>query len=387
MIPLLEPTAPQPRPPLLLAGFDRFLPTQRRLFDAWGEWREASLAEQASEVHYFHAADTQAELAACALWCKRELAANPKANLLVITQNLAERRGEIERAFLNFAATGASAAPNFEFSLGVPLSQVPLARGAYLLLRWLTNPIAENELDWLLSTGQIAADPQESIALQTYHARTPRPWPRAPTVAPQRIPRPPSNAKLPPAWVTRINAAQSRLAASAARPQSPLDWAELVPQLLESAGWPGARPLSSIEHQSRNRLQQTIESCASLGYDGRRVRWSQFLASLARALDETLFTPESREAPIQIAGPAESAGLTADAIWFMGASEAAWPSSGSTHPLLPLEVQREAKMPHATAKLDWELARAITHRLLRSAPQVNFSSPARAKAWKLDPRA
>jgi probable DNA repair protein len=36
-------------------------------------------------------------------------------------------------------------------------------------------------------------------------------------------------------------------------------------------------------------------------------------------------------------------------------------------------VQREFAMPHATAQLDWELARSITHRLLRSAPQICFS--------------
>ena len=79
---------------------------------------------------------------------------------------------------------------------------------------------------------------------------------------------------------------------------------------------------------------------------------------MSRALDETLFAPESRDAPIQIAGPAESAGLTADAVWFLGADEDAWPASGATHPLLPIEVQREAGMPHATPQLDWELAAA-----------------------------
>ena len=120
LIQLLEAAHPQPRPPLLLAGFDRFLPAQRRLFDAWGKWREASSPEPTREVCFYHAADTQAELAACALWCKRELAANPQANLLVITQNLAERRGEIERAFLDFATAGTFDAPNFEFSLGIP---------------------------------------------------------------------------------------------------------------------------------------------------------------------------------------------------------------------------------------------------------------------------
>ena len=383
LIPLLEDSLPATaqRPLLLLAGFDRILPIQRRLFDAWGKWQEASAGEPAREVRFYHAVDTQSELTACALWCKHQLAAEPNASLLVITQDVSQRRGEIERAFLNFADDGfarTSASPLFEFSLGIPLGQVALARGAHLLLRWLSsaatdNKITESELDWLLSTSQTSADPAESIALQTYMRNLRRRglerthWSlnafltQAPTAA------------LPTAWITRMAQTQSRLAEQARLPGTPLDWAELVPQILQTAGWPGARPLSSTEFQTLRRWQQTVESCASLGFDGRRIRWSEFLSALARSLDETLFAPESRDALIQIAGPAESAGLTADAVWFMGTSENSWPSSGSTHPLLPLEVQREAAMPHATSQLDWELSRAITLRLLRSAPRVCFS--------------
>jgi probable DNA repair protein len=379
LIPLLEAAPPtSTRPPLLLAGFDRILPVQRRLFDSWGKWQEASTPAPAHVVRYYRAADSQSELAACALWSKQQLAANPNARLLVITQNLSENRGEIERAFLNHASSENSASPLFEFSLGIPLSQVTLARGAHLLLRWLSSPskqssLAENELDWLLSTEQVASNQDESIALQS-HMRAlrrrglERPhWPLNAFLEQQ------TKHPLPPSWTARITEAQRTLADKTRQPQSPLEWAELVPQLLDTAGWPGARPLSSIEFQALRRWQQAVESCAALGFDGRRIRWPEFLSILARALDETLFAPESRDAPIQIAGPAESAGLTADAIWFMGASETAWPSSGATHPLLPPEIQREAAMPHATSQLDWELARAISLRLLRSAPQVCFS--------------
>src|ERR1700676_309012 len=94
---------------------------------------------------------------------------------------------------------------------------------------------------------------------------------------------------------------------------------------------------------------------------------------MARALAETLFSPESQGAPILIAGAAESAGLTADAIWFLGADEDTWPARGSLHPLLPAIVQRETRMPHASPQLDWDLARAITTRLMASARQVCFS--------------
>jgi len=362
---------PQRAHPLLLAGFDRLLPIQRALFDAWGQWQQAALDQPAEQTHFLQASDTQAELAACALWCNNQLASNPHARLLVITQDAASRRGEIERAFLHHSSPSAS--PIFEFSLGIPLNHVALPHSAHLLLRWLSGPLAEHELDWLLSTGHAAASPQESSALQAHMRSLRRRSLQQPfwTLAGFTAQR--SAAPLPPAWVARITDAQSRLADLARRPQTPLEWAEFVPQLLEAAAFTQSHPLSSAEHQAVNRWHQTLQTCGSLGFDGRRIPWQEFLSILARALDETLFAPESRDAPIQIAGPAESAGLTADAVWFLGANEDAWPPRGTTHPLLPIEVQRQAAMPHATPQVDWDLAHTITIRLISSAAQVHFS--------------
>jgi len=371
LIPLLQADSSQ-RPQLLLAGFDRLLPVQCDLLDAWGAWRQAAPGDPAVEIQFHQADDAQAELAACALWCKGKLAANPHARLLIITQDAATRRGEIERALLRH--TSSASAPVFEFSLGVPLASIPLARSAYLLLRWVTASIAEHELDWLLSTGHAAATVGESAALQATmrrlrHRGMERPaWPLAAFIEEGARTR-----QLPPAWVARMSAAKRRLDDRLPRPRSPLDWAALVPELLQAAAWSGDRPLSSAEFQAIRRWDQALDSCASLGFNGRRMAWGDFLSALGRALDETLFAPESRDAPIQIAGPAESAGLTADALWFLGVSEDAWPPHGSIHPLLPIEVQREAAMPHATPQLDWELARAITARLLASASEVRFS--------------
>jgi probable DNA repair protein len=356
------------RLPLLLAGFDRILPVQRSLFDAWGDWREAAQGEPAAAVHFHAAADTQAELAACAIWCGRQLTANPNARLLVVTQAASARRGEIERVFQRH--TG----PAFEFSLGIPLSQVALARAAHLLLRWLDGSLAEQELDWLLSTGHAAASAQESAALQATMRALRRyglertQWTLAAFLG-ERC----AAELLPASWAERISAAQRLLAGFARRAQSPLEWAELIPRLLDELHFAGARPFASAEFQALRRWHQAVESCGSLGFDGRRISWKDLLSQLDRTLGETLFAPESRDAPIQIAGPAESAGLTADAVWFLGVDEEAWPANGATHPLLPVEVQREAGMPHATPQLDWELATAITRRILATAPEVHFS--------------
>ncbi len=367
LIPLLE-SDQSSRPPLLLAGFDRILPVQRSLFDAWGEWREAASGEPANDVHFHVAANAQAEVEACAIWCGRQLAANPQARLLVVAQAASARRGEIERAFLRHAG------PAFEFSLGIPLSQAALARAAHLMLRWLDGALNEQELDWLLSTGLAGASAEETAALQAAmralrHSGLERTqWTLAAFLG-QRIGARP----LPALWVERVTQAQRHLADAARRSQSPLEWAELVPRLLEELHFAETRTLSSAEHQALRRWQQAAESCGSLGFDGHRIGWRDFLAELSRTLDETLFAPESRDAPIQIAAPAESAGLAADAVWFLGADEEAWPANGATHPLLPIEVQRQTGMPHATPLLDWELARSMTNRMLAAAPEVHFS--------------
>jgi len=376
LIPLLE-SESSARPPLLLAGFDRILPVQRILFDAWGAWRQPVPTHPPAQSFYHHAPDSQAELEACALWCAQQLAANPRARLLVITQDATNRRGQIERAFLKH--TGSAARPLFEFSLGVPLSQVALSKAAHLHLRWLSGPLPEHEIDWLLST-TYAANREESSALQA-HMRALRrrnlqqpQWTLAAfTTAITSAHQPAS--PLPAPWLDRITQAQHRLADFARNPQSPLDWAGLIPHLLESVSFATFLPLSSAEFQAARRWQQAVEASGSLGFDGRRINLNEFLSVLAHALDETLFSPESSDPPILIAGPAESAGLTAHAVWFLGASEDCWPSSGSTHPLLPPEVQRAAAMPHATPQLDWELAHSITTRLLASAPEAHFSFP------------
>ncbi len=367
------------RAPILLAGFDSFTPTQRRLFalcSGADGLQEALLGQPATAVQFHEAANEATELAACALWCQRKLAANPQTRLLVVTQDVARRRGELERAFLRFAGADqdlGNAGARFEFSLGVPLGQTALARSAHLLLRWLSGPIEEHELDWLISSGQVAASREESRSLAAFMRAIRRKRMQRTRWVLADFTRQNPGTKLSSAWLGRILQAQRRLIESARHPQAPLVWSELTIQLLELAGWPGERPLSSVEFQVVERWRRAVEDCASLGFNGRQMGWSEFLAILDRALEDTLFAPESQDAPIQIAGPAESAGLNADAAWFLGASEVAWPARGTTHPLVPLAVQREARMPHSSPQIDWEFAEAMTRRLIASAPEVNFS--------------
>ena len=410
-------TGPIDRPALMLVGFDRLAPVQQELLECWGHWQiedgehsaaRVTLHEEPSSHAQFHQyPDTPSELAACVEWCSARLAANHKAKILILSQNIGQQRGAIERAFRSQLTAGSSqitdgssppAAENsqpttesgavaVEFSLGVPLSRVPLAQGALLLLRWLTRPLLEHELDWLFSTGQTAADTSEAAALQRRMRALRRAqkerveWPLDEFITEIKHRDTPftlDHGELLEGWTTRMSAAATRLAdaggTNSRATKPPMEWAALVSELLETENHWGYRALSSAEHQTIERFNEALDVCASLGFSGLRMTWEQFHFQLLHTLDEILFSLESRDAPILIVGPAESAGLDADGIWFLGADDAQWPAPGTLHPLLPTFVQREAGMPHATTQSDWEMARSVTVRLLASAPEVHFST-------------
>ena len=373
-------TVDGPRPPLLLVGFDRLLVSQRAVLDAWSGWQQDEPAEESARTRHLQAQDADEELRACVRWLHAQQRAQPESRLMVVTTGLAARRGAVERALLDQAVLDAAlagepseAALDFEFSLGTPLAHAGPARSALLLLRWIVEPLTEPDLDWLLTSGFCAANEAEEIALaQTMvlmrRAGRERPeWPMDAFCQPDLAELAP-----PAAYVARMQEAQ-RIVATAATRQSPMEWVRIAEQALETAGWPGSRPESSVSYQVRERWEAVLEQCAGLGFDGSRISWAEFVSAVSGAVAETIFAAESSDAAIQITEPLTAAGQLADGIWFLGANEENWPGRGQPHPLLPLGLQREAGMPHASHQADWALAQEATVRLLHSAEEVVFS--------------
>jgi probable DNA repair protein len=362
------------RPSLLLVGFDRLTLSQARLVEAWGDHELLSENWQAANAEFYAASDSSAELAACALWCRQTLERDPSSRLLVITQDAMQRRGEIERAFARHLSVPSVGASPVEFSMGVPLTKVPLVQGALLILRWISKKtLAENEVDWLIASGLTAESGHETAALQRQMKSIRRRNAQRPEWTLEAfINANPGSADLLEGWTRRMLTAQRRIEDNKGL-RSAVEWAELLPVCMKDAAWPGSHPMTSTNFQALETWDKTLATCATLSFDGRPIAWSVFHSALARELDDALFSPEGQSANILVTGPAQSAGLVADGIWFLGAQEDSWPFAGQPHPFLPLFVQREAAMPHCTAQMDAELARWITNRLLHSAPEVRFS--------------
>ena len=118
------------------------------------------------------------------------------------------------------------------------------------------------------------------------------------------------------------------------------------------------------------------------------MAWHEFLAELEHAADDILFAPQSTDAPIQIAGPAESAGLTADALWFLGADEESWPAVGSMHPFLPPYVQRElAYAPRVSSNWTGNSPRPLLSACSFQHPKSTSALLCKRMMWSPAPRA
>ncbi len=389
-----------PAPPeLYLIGFDRLTPEQSSLLQAWEtagtRVTYASLNEPASDRRLFCAFDEQEELRACAQWARARLEQQPDLSIGIFLGDVQGQRAEIDRN-LRRVFPDVLAAPSYEFSGGVSLSSIPLIAAAVLVLRWQAGALAAAEVSSLLLGGFLASSPEEHLALAQADAALRERGLLTTELALTTLLRHAEKRPglLPPQFTERLRAA-SEWARTATKARSYQEWAEAVPTLLATLGWPGSRELSSVSFQARECWEALVERAGSLAFAGGAVRRREFVNELASAAAHETFAAESLDAPIQIMSVSEAAGLTFDAVWFLGANEGRWPANGRLHPLLAPGVQRDAGMPHTDPQADSALAQTQLRRVLASAPEVVISyarqlggSPARPSpllaAWNIE---
>ncbi len=170
---------------LVLTGFDRTTPAQQHLIEAFREMgHEVEMAgagevPAAETVLLVEAVDKRDEIATCARWVQRQLAAQTAITprIAVVVPNVSNVRPEIEGIFRQILAPetvtiGAHELPlPFEFTLGVPLVNMPMARAALLLLRWMHQALAQDDLSWLILSGFLCEHEDELLLIAAFDAR------------------------------------------------------------------------------------------------------------------------------------------------------------------------------------------------------------------------
>jgi len=378
---------------ILLAGFDEFSPAVDQLIheiQAQTKVTRHSLDRQALKLQQIRLADEDDEILTMARWAKKQRKKNPNQRIGCVVPNLTQQRKSINRIFTNvFAPTKnlpgtITKEVGFDISAGQALNTFPIIQCALNALTSNPGFIAFKELSQLLRSVYIntatddaclAAKLENKIRnLNQLHIDATKIEEHLAELA-HTFP----SGTFPARWKAFIEAH------SQSSPHSPSEWSSIFINELGQLGWPGQRQLTSFEYQVVNRFEKVFEEFAETEVFTPTVSRKQALYTLQQLLRQTIFQPENNEENIQILGVLEAAGIEFDALWVMGLNNENWPPPAKPNPFIPIHLQRQKRMPHASANRELEYTQDLQRRLFSSAAEIIVSSPIQEKDKQLSP--
>ena len=369
-------------PKLLVAYAYDVLPPQTRDFLEKLQFVECVPEKRTSSCIRASFPSSKHEIEAAAKWARARLEEG-KARIGVVIPDLQQRRREAVRSFSRvmqpgYNLPGAVKTPMpFNFSLGEPLSNYPIVDFALGFLELVFEPVDFTRASQLIRSPFLGGADSELAARARLDARL-RKSHGATVSLPKLI-----------AAVEACPLLRRHLEAVYAVPQpkerSAGDWARHFSALLDAAGFPGERALDSDEFQTRAKWHEVLGEFSKLERTSKEMSASEAHAFLRRLCEDTLFQPESPDAPIQVLGVLESAGLRFDGLWVSGLTDEAWPLAARPNPFIPIALQKKAGIPQASAEASLELDRRLTEEWRGAAQEVVFSFPLKEKDRDLSP--
>jgi len=381
-----------------LAGFDEFSPLQAELLAAMEAAGTAlqvvSLPPAEGRAVYWKASDPADECERMARWVRLHHERDPKARIGVVVPDLAARRAEVRRwlaAVLTPGCEDAGTAP-WNLSLGVPLAGVPSIAAAFDLLA-LVAPRVDIQVagrvlrsPWIRGgRGERASRALLEKYLREEYPRQFRPDElryRAGEKTRRRHGRDGAAEEANPRYSPVMEDIARRLVRfeHEAVPRRPSAWAEAIDRLLGEVGWPhgdgGLDAERDRDWQAYQAWQDALRVLSSLDATTEEdLGYAEALQRLRRIGRETVFQPRTPAAPIQVLGLYEVVGLRFDNLWVLGLDDSNWPPPARPNPFIPAILQIAADLPHSGPQRELKVARTVTRRLLRSAPDVVFSYP------------
>jgi ATP-dependent helicase/nuclease subunit B len=370
---------------LVLYGFDIMTPQQRALFDALqaaGTEVFVSAQERCeASVLCLACVDAREEIERAATWARARLAADPRAKIGIVVPDLTKQRKTILRAFRRVMSpatmlpgAGDDALP-FNVSLGAALTSYPLVQAACLILELAGREIEFDRASLLLRSPFFAAGESEAAGRALLDLELRR---RAePAITLDRLLRTldaANCAALAPELAQRLSKLAALRKSELFAARAPSAWAKAFTDALKLMGFPDkGRSLDSAEYQTLKKWHEVVAGFALLDRVSAKLGYAEAVARLRRLAAQTLFQPEAPDAPVQILGVLESAGMEFDHLWVMGLSDEAWPIHPRPNPFLPLEAQRRARVPEASIEATLALDAAITRGWLAAAGEVVLS--------------
>ena len=354
---------------LVAYGFD-ILPPQTREFLARFPLEECRPEPVAGAAVRLALASSRDEIEKAAGWARARLEEG-RRRIGVVVPDLAQRRKEVVRVFSRvmqpaFNLPGAAGAPlPFNVSLGEPLADFPLVDCALSLIELSFREVPFPQASRLIRSPFLGGAESEMARRARLDARL-----RETLGATVSLPKLVAATDFCPelrSLLERVFAWKSEGRQSAGA------WARHFSALLEAAGFPGERALDSDEFQTRAKWHETLGELAKLERISRDRSIQEAFSTLKGLCADTLFQPESPDAPIQVLGVLESAGLRFDCLWVSGLTDEAWPLEARPNPFIAVALQKKAGIPQASAEASLALGRRFTEEWQAAAGEVVFS--------------
>jgi probable DNA repair protein len=344
-----------------LAGFDDLTPQQKDFLAALPRVDQTEAPSHRSTPEQTKLRDSADEFEQTAVWARSLLVQDPQVRIGVIVPNLTDCRAQVDRIFRQTLHPGAfPRGPRaYHISLGPALASYPVIAAAFTALETGLPHMRADRIGMLLRSPFIGAASRDlkSRADADIRLRKFRCY------------------ELTPEQVRATHSALNPQLEKTPELQPPSGWSRTFSRILAAYGWPGDRALSSEEHQTIEAWNQALSSFATLDLVERELPYEGAFLELRRLAGATTFQPEDAGAPIQIMGVEEAAGLEFDHLWITGLHDEQFPQEPRPNPFLPLAIQRERKMPHATPEREAEYADTVLRRLIASANEVRMSWP------------
>jgi probable DNA repair protein len=366
----------------MLLGFDSLPPSVQALKNSL-----ADIAEEIPEIRpntqatikRIECHDSLDEIRCMAHQANAWLEQNPAARIACVVPNLSQLRHKIEEIFNDVVV-------DFNISAGLCFAHLPMIQTALKILSCIAHPQLNLLHELLLSPYVVASYADRALAglcLNELNKQGETCALNLSTIGEclMLLARDFKAATLAKRW-------QALAELPRPKPMASLDeHAQYMEDALLALGWPGQRNPSSFEYQVIERWHRLLLALSLHAQNLNPMPFKKALELLHMMALETVFQGKSEGQAIQILGLLEASGAPCDHLWVMGLHDEAWPPSASPHPFLPIELQRQLGMPHASAQREYEFSLHIQKRLEESATDIIFSSPKTDRERILQPSA
>lgn len=351
-------------------GFAELSPQLTALLAICPSVEALSIQQSATKTVRVTTSDPDEELRLCANWAKGLHEQYPEHTIACVLPLLDKRRNRVVQIFNEVFSDHEA----FNISAGQPLSHYPIVHAALELLMLYKNQINAESLFFILATPFIGGAESERMARCQFDSRLRSKNFSIINLA-QQLHGESSGTSLSkscPQLAKRIKKFKELLSTSPTE-ASYAHWAQLFNALLSALGWPGERIINSEEYQVVEEWLRLLQAITTLDVTSPPVRFDQALRVLMQEAATKPFQPQSPNTNVQVLGILEAAGLSFDHVWVSGLDDSCWPAQPKPNPFIPKRLQRDLKMPHASAERELEYCEAMTRQFMTSAADIVFS--------------